>query len=91
MFIGRKEELKILNELYSDPDGKLVAIYGRRRIGKSELINHFLEDKKHLYVDGQEGEHTPNQIKTFIGQIAKQTGNTYLVDTKFTDWVSVFN
>ena len=38
MFYGRTEELKILENAYSNNSFESIAIYGRRRIGKSELI-----------------------------------------------------
>ena len=38
MFFGRIDELKILNDAYNNDSFESIAIYGRRRIGKSELI-----------------------------------------------------
>ena len=35
MFVGRKNELKLLNDAYRSEKNKLVVLYGRRRIGKS--------------------------------------------------------
>ena len=45
--IGRKEELEILSNACDSELSKLIAVYGRRRIGKTYLINHmFTEHKK---------------------------------------------
>ena len=38
--IGRKKEIKLLNEICELDESSLVAIYGRRRIGKTYLVNH---------------------------------------------------
>jgi len=38
MFIGRDEELKSLNERYSNSHYECAVIWGRRRVGKTELI-----------------------------------------------------
>lgn len=38
MFIGRKMELTRLQQMYDSPRQEVILIYGRRRIGKSELI-----------------------------------------------------
>ncbi len=46
MFVGRKKELKLLDDAYQSRKSELVVLYGRRRIGKSSLIKHFSE-KKH--------------------------------------------
>lgn len=45
-FLGRKTELKRLKNSLSDKGNKTILIYGRRRIGKSELIKHTLADEK---------------------------------------------
>ena len=48
-FIGRKEELRKLNELYESEGFHMAVIYGRRRIGKSTLLTKFIQDKKAVY------------------------------------------
>ncbi len=90
MFIGRQHETSLLEELFNKKDGKLIVIYGRRRIGKSELMHHYLQNKTHLYIDGLEGEHTPKQIENFINQISHQLKNQFLKNTKFKTWFEVF-
>ena len=54
MFIGRERELTALNKLYGSNKFEFVVIYGRRRIGKTELIKQFLGDKKAIYFMGIE-------------------------------------
>lgn len=49
MFIGRVEELRWLAERYDSPGAQLVALYGRRRVGKTELIKQFSQGKAALY------------------------------------------
>lgn len=46
MFIGRKEELRKLKEALEGNDYRSVRIYGRRRVGKTELIKRALRDEK---------------------------------------------
>ena len=46
MFIGRENELEILNNLYNTDQFQMPVIYGRRRVGKSTLIQKFIENKK---------------------------------------------
>lgn len=43
--IGRKEEIRQLNRLYEDKRAELVAVYGRRRVGKTYLIDETFEGK----------------------------------------------
>ena len=54
MFIGRERELKALNKIYDSNKFEFAVIYGRRRIGKTELIKQFLGDKKAIYFMGIE-------------------------------------
>lgn len=49
MFIGRKKEMRSLNELYDKEGFSMTVITGRRRIGKSTLIKEFIKDKKAVY------------------------------------------
>ena len=39
MLIGREKEVARLNELYERDQAELVAIYGRRRVGKTFLVD----------------------------------------------------
>ena len=54
MFIGREKELKALNNLYNSGKFEFAVIYGRRRIGKTELIKKFIDDKNAIYFMGIE-------------------------------------
>ncbi|MDR3293662.1 MAG: ATP-binding protein [Clostridiales bacterium] len=49
MFLGRKEELKRLNEMHESDKFEMAIVYGRRRVGKSELIKKFCEGKRAVY------------------------------------------
>ncbi len=53
MFIGRRKELDALSSQEAQDRSNLLPIYGRRRIGKSELILHFMRGKAGLYFLGQ--------------------------------------
>ena len=60
MFIGRKKELKSLNNLYDTDKFEFAVIYGRRRVGKTALINQFIGDKKAIYFMGVESNEKQN-------------------------------
>ena len=49
MFIGRERELASLNNLYSSGKFEFVVLYGRRRVGKTALINRFIDGKQAIY------------------------------------------
>ena len=43
--VGREKEKRELDKLYASNQAELVAIYGRRRIGKTYLVDEVLQDK----------------------------------------------
>ena len=60
MFIGRDKELNALDKLYKSDRFEFVVIYGRRRVGKTALINQFIGDKKSVYFMGIESNEKQN-------------------------------
>jgi len=48
-FIDREVELEFLEKKFNSPNAQFVVIYGRRRVGKTELIKQFCEEKNSLY------------------------------------------
>ena len=44
--IGRKNERNILKKLYETKESKLAVVYGRRRIGKTYLIDEMIKEKQ---------------------------------------------
>ena len=49
MFYCREEELRLMNRRYEKNQFECVVIYGRRRVGKTALINEFCKDKPTIY------------------------------------------
>ena len=49
MFIGRENELHILEKLYKSDKFEFAVIYGRRRVGKTALISKFTKDKDTIF------------------------------------------
>ena len=45
-FIGRKRELQALDHFYNTPEAGLLILFGRRRVGKTSLLSHFIENRK---------------------------------------------
>lgn len=60
MFIGRERELASLNQLYQSDKFEFAVVYGRRRVGKSALLNQFIQDKKSIYFMGVESNAAQN-------------------------------
>ena len=76
-FFGRKAEKEQLEALIERPRPCIAVIYGRRRVGKSELIRQATQGKNVLNFEGLEGQPKQKQIKNFLFQLAEQTGTEH--------------
>ena len=66
-FIGRKEELSSLQELYNKQGFQMVVLFGRRRVGKTTLINKFIEKNKCKSVSFVSTEMTEKELLERMG------------------------
>ena len=73
-FIGRKYELKELNLEYENGKFALSVIYGRRRVGKTYLIQEFIKDKEGYYFVATESNELIN-LSLISKAIYKTCGN----------------
>jgi AAA+ ATPase superfamily predicted ATPase len=60
MFVGRKDELIELNELYAKSNFQMIVVYGRRRVGKTTLLAKFSSDKATIFFTAQESNDAEN-------------------------------
>lgn len=77
MFIGREKELSKLTQLYNTNTFQFPVIYGRRRVGKTALINEFIKDKETISFTGLEStvsqnlENLSRAIHLYMGTIGE--------------------
>ncbi|VAX36724.1 archaeal ATPase, fused to C-terminal DUF234 domain [hydrothermal vent metagenome] len=91
MFVGRMNELNLLEEAYRSDKGKLVVIYGRRRVGKSSLVDAFLKEKSGCYAfEAIENVHTDQQIVHFTQFLKSCLDDPALECIRFKSWENVF-
>ena len=88
-FIGREEELAILEREYNRPYSSFVAVYGRRRIGKTELINHFLSQKETIVfsVTGAYDVKLKSHLENFANKLSLAFGAE---EQSFKSWNRAF-
>lgn len=67
--IGRQREIALLQEIYESPKAEFVAVYGRRRIGKTYLIDKFFGDKYDFYMTGIYEGTRKEQLANFAHQL----------------------
>jgi AAA+ ATPase superfamily predicted ATPase len=89
-FIDRLEELDFLEQQYRGRDASLVIVYGRRRLGKTSLLQHFIADKPSLYFLASEETEREN-IEDFKRMVAEFTHNTLLEKADHLTWYDIFS
>jgi AAA+ ATPase superfamily predicted ATPase len=72
-FIGRRSELEALRNLHRQPGCHIAVVYGRRRVGKTALVNHAYAGAALLSFEGLENRGKQQQIRNFIFQLERQT------------------
>lgn len=68
MFVGRKKELDALNSRYKSNRKEFGVLYGRRRIGKSSILNEFLKDKKGILFQAKQ-DNSYGNLKSFSYEV----------------------
>jgi AAA+ ATPase superfamily predicted ATPase len=90
-YIGRAKQLKLLKELSSLQSSHLVVVNGRRRVGKSRLINEFAKNHHFLEFSGLapvKGISAQDERDAFGQQFAQ---HFKLPPLSFNDWTDAFN
>ena len=69
VIIGRNDEIKLLQELIQSNQPELLAVYGRRRIGKTYLIKNYYASQIVFHCSGELGATTQTQLANFVNQL----------------------
>ena len=86
--IGRTEETVLLEEYYNSDKSELIAVYGRRRVGKTYLICETLEDRFDFDFTGKYTLAAKVQIAEFQKEINRLTKDK---SGKSKDWFEAFD
>lgn len=89
-FVGRVAELALLERAWTARASAFIPIYGRRRIGKSELILQFARDKRAIYHLGKVAP-AQLQIREFLSEAARALDEPLLAQLAPTDWRAAFD
>jgi len=89
MFLNRESELSLLERLYAEGKPKLILIYGKRRVGKTELLNEFARRHKALYLVARQ-EAYEGQLKKMSSEIAEFFDDDVLRYSPFRNYDALF-
>lgn len=87
LFIGREKELASLERMYEKKEFQMAVVYGRRKIGKTSLLNEFVQDKNALYFPAEEVSDALN-LEKFSGLLGQKLGIQHF--PRVEDWTSLF-
>ena len=73
VLIGREKERQKLTEALTKDESQLIAVYGRRRVGKTYLIENTLRKEIIFDVTGIKGANIRTQLSNFRAQIIKRS------------------
>lgn len=88
-FINRERELAFLEEKWGESKAQLIVLWGKRRVGKTELVRQFIQDKPHIYFLS-ESSHEPEQLKRFSQALGKYFKESFIETRGFAGWEESF-
>jgi hypothetical protein len=88
-FVGRRAELGLLRNVHAARESALIPIYGRRRIGKSELILQLMRGAPGVYFVGKTAP-AALQLRELMREAARSLGEPLLAETSTESWKRAF-
>jgi uncharacterized protein len=83
--IGRYKEIEVLNKSYNSTKSEFVAIYGRRRVGKTFLIRQTFSENTTFQLTGVNNATSRQQLANFYAALTKQQGGDFSIPKNWFD------
>ncbi|HTL10229.1 MAG TPA: ATP-binding protein [Chitinophagaceae bacterium] len=88
--IGRENEIALLNSLVKSSSAELLAMYGRRRVGKTFLVYSYFQDQLVFELTGIKNGSLKEQLQLFSLAMQKATGSTLALKPPL-NWIEAFD
>lgn len=89
-FIGREFELSRLIEIQKSKSASIIVAYGRRRVGKTELLEQSFRNRHVIKFEGIEGKNEQAQREWVLKLLFQYTKDNSLEHMKVNTWIDVF-
>lgn len=86
--IGREYEQKLIKQSFESNNSELIAVYGRRRIGKTFLIKNVFNENFDFWFTGMYETSRSTQLRQFGKELSKYSKNNYDMPK---DWFEAFD
>ena len=73
LIIGRQKEIEQINECYESKESQLVILYGRRRVGKTFLINQIFDEQFAFKLVGDYNQNKKEQLYNFYEELKRKS------------------
>ena len=84
-FVNREDELSSLSRWWEGPGARLALVWGRRRVGKTALIQRFAEGRRTVFHIGTRRP-VPDELAALSGAAASHVDDRDLTFNPFRDW-----
>jgi uncharacterized protein len=84
-FVGRRHELEVLHEFADSGRAELFVLYGRRRVGKTELLQRLCHGRRSVYFLAAQVRDRDN-LAAFKAILQEALGDPLLENVEFQDW-----
>ena len=88
LFIGREYEKSLIQQYLDSPKAELVAIYGRRRVGKTYLVKSFFQNQFDFYFTGMYETSRAVHLSLFRKELSRLTSEKV---PPLKDWFTAFD
>ncbi|MEO0652926.1 MAG: ATP-binding protein [Planctomycetota bacterium] len=86
-FVGRANEMEVLEDLHASGRPEFFVLYGRRRVGKTELLQRFCERRRAVYFLAAQVRDKDN-LAAFRDQLRESLDDPLLENVEFPDWAA---
>lgn len=86
--IGRKYEQHVLKNIYEEEEARLIAVYGRRRVGKTYLVKYFFDEKFDFFFTGSFETPMKTQLTLFRDTLFQYSSEVRPMPN---DWFEAFS
>lgn len=89
MFVNREQEIKILKERQKSQRAEFLVVYGRRRVGKTELLRQFMKDHLHVYFLADRQSEL-EQLRNFSAALGQHFADSVIIEQPLRSWDLAF-
>ena len=87
--IGRQEEQEILRKALASTEAEMVAVIGRRRVGKTYLVEQVYQDRIFFQITGLQKQSMQKQLRNFQDQLSEFAQSSLPIQLP-KDWLEAF-